>query len=194
MGDSVTTGGEAKQAETGRVTLHMVASLDGFIARSDNTVSWLESPPDAYPPGVPEESAADLVRTIDCYVMGSRTYEHAVELGWPYGDTPTIVVTGRQLPSVKANVEYYSGSLETLFNGILRPRYRDIWIVGGAMLCRRVLDRDLVDQIRLTLAPVLLGAGVRLFGDAGSETRWRLRDVVAYNTGFVELVYRRGAA
>jgi dihydrofolate reductase len=173
------------------VTLHMVASLDGYIARRDNSVSWLESPDDAYPPGVSEGSAAELVKSIDCYVMGSRTYEHALELGWPYGDTPVVVVTSRALPASRATVECYSGDLERLVKDFLAPRYNHIWLVGGARLCQSFLRLGLVDEIRLSIAPVVLGDGLRLFEHAGVEQRWRLHDVVAYNTGFVEIAYSR---
>ena len=88
------------------VTLHMVSSLDGFIAKKDNSLSWMDSPGDAYPAGVSvsEEEIADFLKSIDCYVMGSRTYEHALELGWVYGDTPVVVVTGRRLPQIKNTV------------------------------------------------------------------------------------------
>jgi dihydrofolate reductase len=86
-----------------RVTLHVVSSLDGFIARKDNSISWLEANESAYEAGasISEEEAANFVKAIDCYVLGSRTYEHALELGWVYGDTPAIVVTGRKLPSTR---------------------------------------------------------------------------------------------
>jgi len=171
------------------VTLHVVSSIDGFIARKDNSVSWLESPGDAYEKGVSEESAENVVKAIDCFVLGSRTYEHALELGWPYGDTPTIVVTRRELQATRKSVEFYSGDLKRLVDVMLAPRYGNIWLVGGAMLCQSFLRLGLVDEIRLSVAPVLLGEGVRLFDDAGPETRWRLKDVVAYKTGFVELLY-----
>jgi len=72
----------------------------------------------------------------------------------------------------------------------LAPRFRNVWLVGGAQLCRRFLELGLVDEIRLSIAPVLLGNGLSLFGTAGDESRWRLKDVVPYKTGFVELVYR----
>jgi dihydrofolate reductase len=80
-----------------RVTLHVVSSLDGFIAKKDNSVSWLDSPGKVYEAGVSisEEEIAAFIKSIDCYVLGSRTYEHALELGWPYGDTPVVVVSGR---------------------------------------------------------------------------------------------------
>jgi dihydrofolate reductase len=174
----------------------MVSSLDGFIAMKDNSVSWLDSPGSIYEAGVSisAEEAAAFVKTIDCYVLGSRTYEHALELGWPYGDTPTVVVTERKLQSTRKSVEFYSGDLKTLVNVKLAPRYRNIWLVGGAMLCQRFLSLGLVDEINLTIAPVLLGEGLRLFGDSLMETRWTLKNVVAYKNGFVELSYRAHAA
>lgn len=175
------------------VTLHLVESLDGFIARDDNSVSWLESPDDAYAGGVSEASAADLVKSIDCYVLGSRTYEHALELGWPYGDTPTVVVTGRALPSPHRSVEFYAGDLRQLVDERLAPHYRNIWVVGGALLCQSFLRLGLVDEIRLAIAPVLLGGGLRLFDGSGTESRWRLKDVTAFKTGFVELLYGRSS-
>jgi dihydrofolate reductase len=172
------------------VTLHMISSLDGFIAKKDNTVTWLESTGSIYEAGISisEEEAAAFVKTIDCYVLGSRTYEHAIELGWPYGDTPAVVLTSRELPTARKSVEFYSGDLKTLVDVQLAPRYRNIWLVGGAMLCQRFLELDLVDEIKLTIAPVLLGEGLRLFGSL-TEKRWNLKNVVAYKNGFVELSY-----
>ena len=173
------------------VTLHMVSSLDGFIAKKDNTVSWLDSPGSVYEAGVSisEEEAATFVKTIDCYVLGSRTYEHALELGWPYGDTPAVVLTGKEMPQVRKSVEFYSGDLKTLVDAQLAPRYRNIWLVGGAMLCRHFLELGLVDEIMLTIAPVLLGDGLRLFGGLQTEESWNLKNVVAYKNGFVALTY-----
>ena len=173
------------------MTLHVVASLDGFIARKDNSVSWLDAPGSVYEAGVSvsEEEIAAFVKAIDCYVLGSRTYEHALELGWPYGDTPTVVLTNRELSSTKKSVEFYSGDLTTLVREKLAPRYRNIWLVGGAIASQRFLSLGLVDEIKLTVAPVLLGDGLRLFGDSEAETRWTLKSVAAYRNGFVELSY-----
>ena len=178
-----------------RVTLHMVSSLDGFIARKDNSVSWLESSGSVYEAGVAisEEEAAAFVKTIDCYVLGSRTYEHALELGWPYGDTPAVVVTTRQWPPTRQSVELYAGDLRTLVDEKLAPRYRNIWLVGGALLGQRFLELGLVDEIVLTVAPVLLGEGLRLFGGSPIESKWVLKNVAAYKNGFVELSYSAAA-
>lgn len=173
----------------------MVSSLDGFIAKKDNSVSWLESG-SSYEAGVSisEEEVAAFLKTIDCYVLGSPTYEHAMQLGWPYGDTPAIVVTSRRLSQAKASVEFYSGDLKTLVDEKLGPRYRNIWLVGGAMLCQRFLELGLVDEIQLTIAPVLLGEGLRLFDGSLAEERWNLKNVVAYKNGFVELLYSAHSA
>ena len=172
------------------VTLHMVSSLDGFIAKKDNSVSWLESAGDAFDKGVSEQSAEEFVKTIDCYVLGARTYEHVLELGWPYGNTPTVVVTHRTLASARNNVEFYSGDLRALVDEKLTRAHRNIWVVGGAALCRDFLRLNLVDEIRLSVAPILLGEGLPLFDDSVAERALRLEDAVAYKTGFVELCYR----
>jgi dihydrofolate reductase len=180
--------------EKGRtVTLHMVSSLDGFIARHDNSVSWMDAPGSVYEPGVTisQEEIATFLKAIDCYVLGSRTYEHALELGWPYGDTPVVVVSSREWPpaSTRKTIEFYSGDLKTLVDEKLAPRYQNIWLVGGAMLSQRFLELGLVDQIRLTIAPVLLGAGLRLFDGSLRQDMWDLKNVIAYKNGFVELSY-----
>lgn len=173
-----------------RVTMHVVSSLDGFIARKDNDVSWMESS-SVYEAGVSisEEEIAAFIRSVDCYVLGSRTYEHALKLGWPYGDTSVIVVSNRQWVEARKSVEFYSGDLKELVNAELAPRFKNIWLVGGAMLCQRFLALDLVDEIRLTIAPVLLGDGLRLFGDLPAEKKWDLKNSTAYKNGFVELHY-----
>ena len=87
-----------------RVTIHMAASLDGFIARKDGRVDWLETS-DEFEAGesLEPEFVEAFLKTIDCYVMGSRTYETALNfeakgLGWAYGDKPTFVLTSRNLP------------------------------------------------------------------------------------------------
>jgi len=92
----------------------VVSSLDGFIARKDNSVSWMDST-NVYEAGVSisAEEAAKFLKTIDCYVLGSRTYEHALELGWPYGDTPVVVVTGREWPPAKENGVLFRRSQDT---------------------------------------------------------------------------------
>src|ERR1044072_2858867 len=134
------------------ITIHMVSSLDGKIAKKDNSVSWFETS-DYYEKGVEmtEQDTGEFLKTIDCYVMGAHTYEHALQLsklyGWLYGDVPTIVVTHRNLPVEKQNIEMYSGELSKLVNEQLKPKYRNVWVVGGAMLANDFIRLKLADEI-----------------------------------------------
>ena len=175
-----------------KITIHMVSSLDGMIAKKDNSVSWFETS-DYYEPGIAEQNTEEFLKTIDCYVMGSRTYEHALELsksyGWAYGDTPTIVVTHRNLPIDRQNVSTYSGDLNKLVNERLKPNYRNVWLVGGPILAKDFIGLKLADEIRLSVLPVILGDGTLFFDHIGQEQALHLKDVAAYKSGMVELHY-----
>lgn len=178
--------------DTFKVTIHMVSSLDGYIAKKDNSVSWFETS-DYYEKGITEQNTAEFLKAIDCYVMGARTYEHALELskayGWAYGDTPTIVVSHRNLPIERQNVEVYSGDLDQLVNERLKLKYRNVWVVGGAMLVKDFILAKLADEIRLSILPVILGDGTPFFDHIGQEEALHLKDVTAYKSGMVELCY-----
>lgn len=177
---------------TFRITIHMVSSLDGIIAKKDNSVSWFETT-DHYEKGVTGQDPEAFLKTIDCYVMGARTYEHALELsksyGWAYGDTPTIVVTNRNLPIERPNVALYAGDLNKLVNERLQPAYKNVWMVGGAALAKDFLRLNLADEIRVSVLPILLGDGLLFFDHLGKEQALHLKDVTAYKNGMVELCY-----
>jgi len=170
----------------------MVSSLDGIIAKKDNSVSWFETS-DFYEKGVSEQNTEEFLKTIDCYVMGARTYEHALELsksyGWVYGDVPTIVITHRNLPVDRQNIEIYTGDLNKLVNERLKTKYKNIWVVGGAMLVKDFIRLKLADEISLSVLPVILGDGTPFFDHIGQEQILHLKDVTAYKTGMVELWY-----
>lgn len=175
-----------------KITLHLVTSLDGMIAKKDNSVAWFDTP-DNFEKGIGFEGAEDVLKSIDCYIMGARTYEHALTLsksyGWPYGEVPTIVLTHRHLTVEKKNVELYAGDLATLVERKLKPAYKNVWLVGGAALARDFLRLRLADEIRLSVIPIILGAGAALFDQAGIEQLLHLKEVTAYKTGMVELWY-----
>jgi dihydrofolate reductase len=180
------------KADTFNVTIHMVSSLDGFIAKKDNSVSWFETT-DYYEKGVAGENVEEFMKTIDCFVMGSRTYELALALakdfGWAYGDVPTIVVSHRNLPIERKNVEIYSGDLNKLVNDRLRPKYKSVWLVGGAKLVKDFIRLNLADEIRVSILPIILGDGTLFFEQIGQEHALHLKDVTAYKNGMVELSY-----
>ena len=178
-----------------RVTIHMAASLDGFIARRDGRVDWMETH-DVFAAGAtmdPAEVQAFLA-TIDCYVMGSRTYETALRFesqgfGWAYGETPTFVLTTRTLPRTRGSVELHSGDLAQLVNERLRPNYRNIWFAGGGAVCGECLRRGLADEVRYSMLPVLIGDGVRFFDQLDADVPLHLMESKAYRNGMVELRY-----
>ncbi len=162
------------KTDTFKVTIHMVSSLDGIIAKKDNSVSWFETA-DHYEKGVAEGNAEEFMKTIDCFVMGSRTYELALELskefGWAYGDVPTIVVTHRKLPIDRNNIEIYSGDLNKLVRERLKPHHKNVWLVGGAMLAEDFIRLKLADEIRLSILPIILGDGKAFFNGIAQEQR-----------------------
>lgn len=179
----------------------MAASLDGFVARKDGRVDWLETA-DEFAGGKTLEPAAieAFLQTIDCYVMGSRTYETALQfeakgLGWSYGDKPTFVLTRRDLPRNRQTVELHSGDLVQFIDHQLRPRFRSIWVVGGGALVAECLRLGLADEIRYSILPILIGDGVPFFGGLDQDVALHLVEVDTYKSGVVELRYavrRRG--
>ncbi len=178
------------KTKNSRITVHMVSSLDGFIAKKDGTVSWMHST-DTYDKGIEltKEYIADFLESIDCYVMGSRTYEHTIELGWPYGEVPVFVLTKRNLKSDKKNVQFLSGDLTEIVNNELKPKFENIWMVGGTLLTKEFLRLGLADEINITIIPALLGNGTLFFDHIGKELLLHLKDLIAFKDGMVEMVY-----
>ena len=178
--------------ESFNITIHMVSSLDGIIAKKDNDISWFATS-HTYDKGVDFEDPEEFLKTIDCYVMGSRTYELAVELskqhGWAYGNTPTIVLTNRKLQTTRDNIEFHSGDLVRFVNENLKPKYKNVWVVGGSALTKDFIRLQLADEIRQTILPIILGDGLLFFDHIGREQALHLKDSKAYRNGMVELCY-----
>ena len=184
-----------------QVTIHMVASIDGFIARKDGSVDWMETS-DQFVGGdtMSPEFVEAFLKTIDCYVMGSRTYETALSfeakgLGWSYGDKPTFVLTRRELPRTRDTVKFYSGDLAQLVNRSLRPKVRSIWFVGGGVVSAECLRLGLADEVRYSILPILIGDGIPFFDKLDRDIALHLAEVKAYESGMVALRYQvRGQA
>lgn len=185
------------------IVLYIAASLDGYVADPDGSVAWLEEFDDDYPAGVDGESSYEsFFASVDCLVMGSHTYEQIVTefIGedadpadaWPYGDRPTYVTTGRDLPRASDAVEFYDGDLAALVADL--DAHDTVWLVGGAALARSFLREGLLDEIRLSVVPVLRGDGIALFGGDEIAAPLHLLDVTAFESGIVELRYAVGSA
>jgi dihydrofolate reductase len=178
-----------------RVTIHMASSLDGFIARRDGRVDWLETS-DRFEDGgvMAPDAVAEFLRTIDCYVMGSRTYETALDFeargfGWSYGDTATFVLTHRELRKTRNTVEFYAGDLRRLVEERLKPKFRNIWFIGGGAVSGECLRRGLADELRYSILPILIGDGIPFFDRLDRDVALHLLEVKAYQSGMVALRY-----
>jgi dihydrofolate reductase len=178
-----------------RVTIHMASSLDGFIARRDGRVDWLETS-DRFEDGgvMAPDAIAEFLRTIDCYVMGSRTYETALDFeargfGWSYGDKATFVLTHRELRNTRGTVEFYAGDLRRLVEERLKPKFRNIWFIGGGAVSGECLRRGLADELRYSILPILIGDGIPFFDRLDRDVALHLLEVKAYQSGMVALRY-----
>jgi dihydrofolate reductase len=189
-----------KAKSASRVTIHMAASLDGFIARKDGRVDWLETS-DEFAGGetLDPEFIDAFLKTIDCYVMGSRTYETALNFeakgfGWAYGDKPTFVLTSRDLPRTRETVKLHSGDLVQFVNGHLRPTFRSIWFVGGGVVCGDCLRLGLADEVRYSILPILIGEGIPFFEKLDKDVPLHLAEVKAYKSGMLGICYEARTA
>lgn len=172
------------------ITLYIAASLDGFIADEGGGVDWLESFEDTHDEGEPGGSYEDFFETVDCLVMGATTYEQVLGFGeWPYGDRPTVVLSHRNPSRVNDSVTFYEGDLGPLVDEGVLAEHDHVWLVGGAELACQFLDEGLVDDIRLSVIPTLLGSGISLFGDLGTRRPLHLAGTTTYDNGIVELHY-----
>jgi dihydrofolate reductase len=173
----------------------MAASLDGFIARKDGRVDWLETS-DEFADGKKMDAAyaEAFLATIDCYVMGARSYETALGFeakgfGWPYGDKPVFVLTHHDLPRTRDTVEFHSGDLAESVNQRLRPAFRSIWFAGGGMVSAECLRLGLANEVRYSILPILIGEGIPFFDKLDKDVPLHLAEVKAYRSGMVELRY-----
>jgi len=171
----------------GKITLYIATSVDGYVADTDGGVDWLEEFDDGS--GNADDSFAEFFESVDCLVVGATTYEQVLTLGeWPYGDRPTYVLTHRDLPLATDAVELVERPVADLSTE-LRRQYDHVWVVGGAAIARAFLNEREIDDLRLSLVPVLLGGGIPLFDDNGVEQWLRLLDTTVGDAGVVEHHY-----
>lgn len=146
-----------------KTVLYIAMSLDGYIADRDGGVGWLAG--DGSDPDHPG-SYPDFLRTVDTVVMGYRTYRQIVtELSpdrWVYAGLKSFVLTHRPLASTD-EIRFTDKDPCLLAAELRAAPGRDIWILGGAEVAQQLLNGGQIDQLRITVVPILLGDGIPLF-------------------------------
>lgn len=169
-----------------KVILYIAASIDGFIARADGNMDWLDEVESDGDTGYSE-----FFSTIDTVIMGNTTYEEILgfDVPFPYPNTKNYVYSYAKTGQNEF-VEYVKGDVRELIELLRETSGKHIWLVGGGKLIESFLQHQLIDEIILTIAPIMLGKGIPLFRGMEVETQFRLQDVQQMNQ-FVQLTYRK---
>jgi dihydrofolate reductase len=172
-----------------RCSVFIATSLDGYIARPDGTFDFLsivERPGEDY-------GFAEFFATVDALVIGRNTYETALGFPeWPYAGKRCIVLTHREAPSVHGE-QFFAGEPAALVDQLGLSGAQRLYVDGGAVI-RQFLLEGLIDDLTLSVVPVLLGNGIPLFGPELPEQRLALQTSRAYDSGLVQLTYARPGA
>lgn len=176
---------------TATSAVFIATSLDGFIARTDGSLDWLDEASTTVPAGE-DCGYAEFMTSVDVLVMGRNTYEKVRTLGpWPYGQTPVVVLSENVIPfpaDVPAHVTHSAESPVELHHRLSAEGAKKLYIDGGATI-QRFLQAGLVDELVITVIPVLLGSGIRLFGPLEQDIRLTHCGTKSLDCGFVQLTY-----
>ena len=174
-----------------KIQLYIASSLDGFIAREDGSLDWLVNIEN---PDQVDHGYNQFIRDIDLVIMGRKTYEEVLgfDVEWPYSDCQTYVVTAKpeyevRTPATKLLSFINKSSIQKLKS----ESRKNIWLVGGGKLISGFLNESAIDEMILSMVPVILGKGIRLFPDETLETKFELLNSESFETGIVNLTYRK---
>ncbi len=172
-----------------KTTLFIATSLDGYIADSNKSVGWIagqnesEDMPDTY---------SGFIQDIDTVIMGRNTYRQIVtELSpeeWPYANMQTYVMTHQTGYADAPNIQFLNADLCAFIEGLKQKDGKGIWICGGTDIVNQLIKKDLIDVFHITVTPIILGGGTRLFNEPTNPIKLKLVQTQHYN-GFVEMIY-----
>ena len=166
-------------------SVFIATSLDGFIARTDGGIDWLSSV---------ERAGEDygyrkFHDSIDALIVGRKTYEMALGFpGWPYAGKRCVVMT-HGTREAKHGEEFFDGSPATLVARLAAESVKRAYVDGGLVI-RQFLAAGLIDDLTISVIPILLGDGLRLFGSTGRDIPLTLAASRAFESGLVQLEYR----
>ena len=176
---------------SGRILVFIACSLDGFIAGPGDTLDWLPQAPSDGGDGADFGYDA-FMAGIGALLMGRNTYRvvEGFEGPWPYGDCPVLVATHRPLTPKAPTVRAVAGEICGLIEAAREAAGdRDVYLDGGQMI-RAALDAGLVDEMTVSIAPTILGAGSPLFAGVSARCGLERLRVEALPAGMIQLTYR----
>ncbi|WP_333625346.1 dihydrofolate reductase family protein [Sphingobacterium siyangense] len=171
-----------------KISLFIAMSLDGYIAKPNDDLSFL---------GLVEKEGEDygyseFIDTIDTLIVGRKTYEYVLKnVGSPHydnGQRDVYVITRTERPNVGRTI-FYTGGLVKMLTRLKSRQGKDIYCDGGAEIINELLKNDLIDELIISIVPVLLGDGTRLFNEGRPEQTLKLTTAKAFETGLTQLHY-----
>ncbi|GAB6109107.1 dihydrofolate reductase family protein [Fusibacter bizertensis] len=173
-----------------KVILYIAMSLDGYIAKPDNDISWLsivEQPNEDY-------GYQSFVDSVDMVLMGRKTYEKVLTFGveFPHKDRKCYIIS-KSRQGEDGNVEFYGGELSDLITSIKEhgDSTKNIFVDGGATLANSLIKQNLIDEFIISIIPILLGDGIKLFQNTLNEQPLKLIKSESFASGLVQLTYIR---
>jgi dihydrofolate reductase len=167
-----------------QLILFIASSLDGYIATTTGDVDWLFTDQDY--------GYTKFFANIDTVLMGRKTYEQIQNFGeYPYPGTQGFVFSRKQNSQSDAHVEFISSSVTSFVKNLKTQTGKQIWLVGGAALIQSCLQADLIDELILSIHPIILGEGIPLFPSPLSRKNLSFQHCETFKTGLVQLTYTR---
>jgi dihydrofolate reductase len=177
---------------------YCASSLDGYIAESDDSIEWLTGYEGAYSGEGAEPIKGSYERFyegVGALLSGSHTYEWVLDHvdEWPYRGKPTWVLSSRDLPKPEGDdidVRVLNRRVEDLHEEMLASAGdRNLWVLGGGNVASQVAEAGLLDEVIVTVVPVVLGAGRPLFEQRLPGPPMQLTGTRPFDSGMVELRY-----
>jgi dihydrofolate reductase len=169
-----------------KVTYYVASSLDGYIAKEDGNVSWLEN----LDISMEDAGYEEFYSTIDALVMGRKTYEMVVSFGqWPYGDKPVWVCSTSKIAPIDGCNLQVGNTPKSVFQAANKMNVKHLWVVGGGSLISSFIEKKLLTNISLSLMPIILGRGIKLFCDLSSPIKIIKEIHKPHESGMVQLEY-----
>ena len=171
-----------------KLTLYIAMSLDGYIAKPNDDLSWLsivEAEGEDY-------GYRDFIATVDTVILGKRTYDKVLSMGvgFPHEDKDCYVIT-RTPQAPIGNIKFYTGDLQELVTKLKAEEGGTIFCDGGAQVVKMLLQHQLIDEFIISIIPILLGDGIRLFHAGIPEQQVQLVNTKSYKSGLVQLHYKK---